>query len=236
MENTADKIAMSRLCPACHAEVGDDFTFCNKCGAPLPVQEEKNEKSSGETVENPELEEAQTVYSEPVISEPEEKVCPVCKTSVKGTFRFCNKCGADLSKPHTEESRKEPETKRFYDYSLSASQPSPRFCPACKLSLQPGTAVCPRCGRRIAPARQHTDHASDFRTWSIVLYCLAGFFFLIGFIVMVTGCFTGQSILSTSSTLSALLTLTGCLFSMMTSLILTVLGSTFLFLSYPKRK
>ena len=238
MINTTEKRSTPRVCPACGAEIGDNCTFCNKCGAALPGQDEKSKEVFEETFDNAESMRNEAFHAEPVINEPEEKTCPVCKTSVKGAFQFCNKCGADLSKPHMEESRKDPEskTKRIYDYSLPASQPSSRFCPACKLALQPGATVCPRCGRTIPPSRQRTQKAAHFRTLGIVAYCLAGFSFFIGFINLMSVLLSRYSLFGNTSSASLLAGMTSCLFMVMTSLILTVLGSTFLFLFHTKGK
>ena len=231
MDNTTDKMEKKRLCPACHAEIGDNFTFCNKCGSPLPVQEENAKKPFAETSEGIESEDAQAVHAEPVINKPEEKACPVCKASVKGTFRFCNKCGADLTAPHTDIPPKKPspEAKRI-DYSLPTPQPSSRFCPVCKLALQPGVTVCPRCGRTIASARQRTNKAAYLRTLSIVAYCLAGFSLFIGFINLISVLLSQYRLFGNASSASLFAGMTSCLFMGITSLILTVLGSTFLFL------
>lgn len=225
-----------RFCPACHAEIEEDFTFCDKCGAPLPVQEGKAKQP--ETSGNPESNDAQAVAAEPVINEPDEKICPSCKASVKGTFRFCDKCGADLMASHTDMPPKKaaPETKRIYDDSLPASRPSSRFCPACKLALAPGVTVCPRCGRPVASARQRTNKMTHFRTLSIVAYCLAGFAFFIGFINLISVLLSQYRVFGNVSSASLFAGMTSCLFMGITSLILTVLGSTFLLLFKSKGK
>lgn len=61
-------------------------------------------------------------------------ICPACKTSVPDKFKFCTKCGLDLSKPFAQ-----------------------RTCPNCGFSNDARAAFCSSCGRNLS-GRESRPH------------------------------------------------------------------------------
>lgn len=123
---------MSKItCPNCGAQVEDEATFCDNCGASLAA---------------------------PVTSAASTDMsvnCPQCGNSVLATDSYCSNCGATLSgAPAGEPASAKDELQQQIALSVAFS---PATCPNCRSIVQAGDRFCDNCGNELEPASGYPE-------------------------------------------------------------------------------
>ncbi len=139
------------------------------------------------------------------------RTCPNCHASVNSCFPFCDQCGSPMS----DEPKPQPEPEKTFDYTLTPTQ----------------TTVTPTVGKKI-PVRpiKALKRRPVYLIVSIVLYSLAACFLVACLVNMLSALSVQSSFFGGLTAGNAMPAIASCIFNGILSVILTVLGSTFLLL------
>ncbi len=134
--------------------------------------------------------------------------CPTCHASVNACFPFCDQCGTPLS----EEASTAKETEQPENFGLTPTETT-------SLSV-----------KQKNPKKHNKKRKPSYLIVSIVLYCLAACFLLACLTNLVSALSVQNSLFGGLTGGSSMPDIASCIFNGILSVILTVLGSTFLLL------
>ncbi len=139
------------------------------------------------------------------------RTCPACHASVNACFPFCDQCGS----PMPTEPKPQTEPEKPFDYTLTPTE----------------SALIPSVEKKV-PVRpiKALKRRPVYLTVSIVLYSLAACFLIACLVNLLSAISVQNSFFSGFTTGTSMPDIASCIFNGILSVILTVLGSTFLLL------
>ncbi len=128
-------------CPKCGGQNPELARFCNRCGADLTARPSSPSAGPPTPALAPTAGHlAAPSAANPLVGDPppppESRSCPACRTPNPAVARFCQHCGADLSRPPAS----------LPSPTASASAGGRKICPGCHAFNPAAAGFCAECG------------------------------------------------------------------------------------------